>query len=438
MRISFAYSAGSRGAAAWVTMFSSFQISQWRDRQVVELRVVVPEFAVDAVAERRFAEEPLPRPALPGGLHRQLQRVGGDPFGRAPDERHHPHPVFGRQFDLPVEARPVGPHHQRALRLDADPEHRQPHAVDPGFPHQFEVLVPERVLRRQPDEPGGRYAPALAGSASSAATTTTIKSRTCRIVIAFKPAAGQSSGSVGHPRRAPPHPLRQSAPLGAWRSLVARTVRVGEVPGSNPGAPMSRRPLQQAGCGLYAVGRSSNRAPICGSAGLDSELFSPGLRTTTRSSIRRKSFVLRVGRDSINEGGGGDRQVSAARSRIPSATGDGGLQPPPLPGHTVIERDRVGESRLDQTQSPGPESPGLLVGGDQQAEMELGDGHGADRRLHLDRDAPVDEDRGVQQNQIGQVVSPPTDRRAPHRNARGRRPSWDREAAQQGQKARTP
>ena len=27
-------------------------------------------------------------------------------------------------------------------------------------------------------------------------------------------------------------------PIGAWRSLVARTVRVGEVPGSNPGAPI--------------------------------------------------------------------------------------------------------------------------------------------------------------------------------------------------------
>src|ERR1035437_9926340 len=27
--------------------------------------------------------------------------------------------------------------------------------------------------------------------------------------------------------------------VGAWRSLVARTVRVGEVPGSNPGAPIS-------------------------------------------------------------------------------------------------------------------------------------------------------------------------------------------------------
>jgi hypothetical protein len=29
--------------------------------------------------------------------------------------------------------------------------------------------------------------------------------------------------------------------VGAWRSLVARTVRVGEVPGSNPGAPIFRR-----------------------------------------------------------------------------------------------------------------------------------------------------------------------------------------------------
>ncbi len=29
--------------------------------------------------------------------------------------------------------------------------------------------------------------------------------------------------------------------VGAWRSLVARAVRVGEVPGSNPGAPICRR-----------------------------------------------------------------------------------------------------------------------------------------------------------------------------------------------------
>src|SRR6202040_2350041 len=30
------------------------------------------------------------------------------------------------------------------------------------------------------------------------------------------------------------------AAFGAWRSLVARTVRVGEVPGSNPGAPIKQ------------------------------------------------------------------------------------------------------------------------------------------------------------------------------------------------------
>jgi hypothetical protein len=31
--------------------------------------------------------------------------------------------------------------------------------------------------------------------------------------------------------------------FGAWRSLVARTVRVGEVPGSNPGAPIRADPV---------------------------------------------------------------------------------------------------------------------------------------------------------------------------------------------------
>src|SRR3954465_7261921 len=34
--------------------------------------------------------------------------------------------------------------------------------------------------------------------------------------------------------------------LGAWRSLVARTVRVGEVPGSNPGAPIELPRLEAA------------------------------------------------------------------------------------------------------------------------------------------------------------------------------------------------
>ena len=39
-------------------------------------------------------------------------------------------------------------------------------------------------------------------------------------------------------------------PFGAWRSLVARTVRVGEVPGSNPGAPIRKAPQMR---GFYAL-----------------------------------------------------------------------------------------------------------------------------------------------------------------------------------------
>jgi hypothetical protein len=35
--------------------------------------------------------------------------------------------------------------------------------------------------------------------------------------------------------------------VGAWRSLVARAVRVGEVPGSNPGAPIVLL-LESGGC----------------------------------------------------------------------------------------------------------------------------------------------------------------------------------------------
>ncbi len=39
-------------------------------------------------------------------------------------------------------------------------------------------------------------------------------------------------------------PLWDTQAIGAWRSLVARTVRVGEVPGSNPGAPIQKALLK--------------------------------------------------------------------------------------------------------------------------------------------------------------------------------------------------
>jgi MMPL family len=57
--------------------------------------------------------------------------------------------------------------------------------------------------------------------------------------------------------------------LGAWRSLVARTVRVGEVPGSNPGAPIcsssaptrEHRPRRPAVIGLARSVFSPSRVP---------------------------------------------------------------------------------------------------------------------------------------------------------------------------------
>ena len=73
---------------------------------------------------------------------------------------------------------------------------------------------------------------------------------------AWPSSSASTPTSRSRPRRRPTNPARGPAPhnrpsrvadpqglwntglIGAWRSLVARTVRVGEVPGSNPGAPI--------------------------------------------------------------------------------------------------------------------------------------------------------------------------------------------------------
>ena len=67
--------------------------------------------------------------------------------------------------------------------------------------------------------------------------------RGLRLTGGARPAAVAGRGRVHNARR-----------IGAWRSLVARSVRVGEVPGSNPGAPMwqehDRRPT---GCANHST-----------------------------------------------------------------------------------------------------------------------------------------------------------------------------------------
>src|SRR4051794_40438220 len=68
--------------------------------------------------------------------------------------------------------------------------------------------------------------------------------------------------------RRPPGPAggrtaaaRLIAVFGAWRSLVARTVRVGEVPGSNPGAPISGS--LSAPAGVLGRSRAGARHASC-------------------------------------------------------------------------------------------------------------------------------------------------------------------------------
>ena len=51
-------------------------------------------------------------------------------------------------------------------------------------------------------------------------------------------------------------------PLGAWRSLVARTVRVGEVAGSNPAAPIVRVPTLATCLALDTSRGRSGSLPI--------------------------------------------------------------------------------------------------------------------------------------------------------------------------------
>jgi hypothetical protein len=65
--------------------------------------------------------------------------------------------------------------------------------------------------------------------------------------------------------------------VGAWRSLVARAVRVGEVPGSNPGAPIV----------LVSTNRTEERETspkTLGMAKSDSSVFGAVLWTIHRKS----------------------------------------------------------------------------------------------------------------------------------------------------------
>ncbi len=83
----------------------------------------------------------------------------------------------------------------------------------------------------------------------------------------------------------PPPPRRSEiiAPFGAWRSLVARTVRVGEVPGSNPGAP-TKRPSFEPPPEEAAVCVTASRPSRAGGSGSTSVANGSAISVASMSS----------------------------------------------------------------------------------------------------------------------------------------------------------
>ena len=101
-----------------------------------------------------------------------------------------------------------------------------------------------------------------------------------------RPRASRSS-----PERSRRACLWDTGPIGAWRSLVARTVRVGEVRGSNPRAPIFLSPRHPA------AGRAQHRLRLVRRTGRARDCAGPvrpgrprpGPRRTSRMSPRRNA-----------------------------------------------------------------------------------------------------------------------------------------------------
>lgn len=72
--------------------------------------------------------------------------------------------------------------------------------------------------------------------------------------------------------------------VGAWRSLVARAVRVGEVPGSNPGAPIAESPRFSGVFGVLGVVKVPMRFRLARGLAARAEARSP-------RSAQRKRLV---------------------------------------------------------------------------------------------------------------------------------------------------
>src|SRR3954453_10846369 len=108
-------------------------------------------------------------------------------------------------------------------------------------------------------------------------------------------------------------------PLGAWRSLVARTVRVGEVPGSNPGAPIASARRQDAelpdrGSGIRAAGAHRDHLQLV--------LPRPQLRRDEGRGARGERTLVQLALERGGRVGGGELELRARLSSFLGAFGD--------------------------------------------------------------------------------------------------------------------
>lgn len=69
---------------------------------------------------------------------------------------------------------------------------------------------------------------------------------------------------------------------------------------------------------------------------------------------------------------GGDRQVESSPARLPPAVHNGGRQPPPLPRYGGVHGQGV-ERRFDRAEPLRPESSFVVVFGNEDAEVHLGE-----------------------------------------------------------------
>ena len=121
-------------------------------------------------------------------------------------------------------------------------------------------------------------------------------------------------------------------------------------------------------------------------------------------------------RDVVDVGGGGDREIERAPAGLAAACADGGGESSPFARDRGIDRQRL-EGRLDHAEAQGAAGALVGVGGDEDAEVQLGQAGGADRALERRRDRR----RRSAPRCRAAPASTRTGRRARRGSARGRR-----------------